>query len=33
MIGIDRYEKHKLVVVEDEVNTHIFPPVTTEFVR
>ena len=32
MIGIDRYEKHKLVVVEDEVNTHIFSPVTTEFV-
>ena len=33
MIGIDRYEKHKLVVVEDEINKHVFPPVTAEFVR
>ena len=33
MIGIDRYEKHKSVFVEDEVKTHIFPPITTQFVR
>ena len=32
MIGIDRYEKHKRVVAEDEIHTHISPPVTTQFV-
>jgi hypothetical protein len=33
MIGIDRYEIHKQVVIKDVVNTHIFTPVTTQFVR
>lgn len=33
MIGIDRYEKHKKIVVESVVNNHICPPVTTQFVR
>jgi len=32
IVGIDRYEKQR-VVIEDVINTHIFPPVTTEFVR
>ena len=33
MIGIDRYEKQKAIVVEDTVHRHVFPPVTTRFVR
>jgi hypothetical protein len=33
MIGIDRYEKHKMVVVEDVINPHVFPPVTAQFMR
>ena len=33
MVGIDRYEKHRQVVVETVIHTHIFPPVTTEFVQ
>lgn len=33
MIGIDRYEKHKEVVIDDDLKTHIFSPVTTQFVR
>jgi len=33
MIGIDRYGRHELVVVENEINEHILPPVTTQFVR
>ena len=33
MIGIDRYEKHKMVVIEDTIHSHVSPPVTTEFVR
>ena len=33
MIGIDRYERRELVVVENEINEHILPPVTTQFVR
>lgn len=33
MIGVDRYEKHKIVVIEDAIKTHVFPPVTTQFVR
>ena len=33
MVGIDRYEKQKQVVVEDLVYPHVSPPVTTEFVR
>ena len=33
MIGIDRYGRHEQVVVELKVNEHVFPPVTTQFVR
>ena len=33
MIGIDRYEKHKNIIVESVVNNHVCPPVTTQFVR
>lgn len=33
MIGIDRYEKHGKVIVEDVVSTHVCSPVTTQFVR
>ena len=33
MIGIDRYEKQKMVVIENVINPHIFLPVTTKFVR
>jgi len=33
MIGINRYEKQKEVVIEDKIHSHICPPVTTEFVR
>jgi len=33
MIGIDRYEKHKAVTIEDVLKTHICTPVTTQFVR
>jgi hypothetical protein len=33
MIGIDRYGKQKAIVVEDTVHRHVFPPVTTRFVR
>ena len=33
MTGIDRYDKHKLVVVKDVINKHVFPPITTQFVR
>ena len=33
MVGIDRYEKAKKVVIEDIVHSHVCPPVTTEFVR
>ena len=33
MIGIDRYEKHNQVVIETVIHTHVFPPVTTEFVQ
>ena len=33
MIGIDRYEKQKAVVIEDEVHRHVSPPVTTRFGR
>ena len=31
MVGIDRYEKR--VVIEDKIHSHVYPPVTTEFVR
>ena len=33
MIGIDRYGKHRAVVVERQVYTYILAPVTTDFVR
>lgn len=33
MIGIDRYEKHSMVTVENVVKTHVCPPVTTHFTR
>ena len=33
MIAIDRYEKHKMVTVEDAVKNHVCPPVTTRFLR
>ena len=33
MIGIDRYEKHKKVVIDDDIKVHVCPPVTTEFKR
>ena len=33
MIGIDRYGRHELVVVELQIKEHVFPPVTTQFVR
>ena len=33
MVGVDRYEKVKKVVIEDIVHPHVCPPVTTEFVR
>ena len=32
MIGIDRYENHKAVTIEDVLRTHICPPATTQFV-
>jgi len=32
MVAIDRYEKQR-VVIEDKIHPHVFPPVTTEFVR
>ena len=33
MIGIDRYNKQKQVVVQKVINSHISSPVTTQFVR
>ena len=33
MIAVDRYEKQKEVVIDDVINPHTFPPVTTQFVR
>lgn len=33
MVEINRYEKHKGVVVDQEIYPQIFPPVTTAFVR
>ena len=33
MIGIDRYEKQKQVIIQDKINSHVCLPVTTEFVR
>ena len=33
MIRISRCQKHKLVVIQDDINIHILPPVTTQFVR
>ena len=33
MIGVSRYEKHRAVVIGGGINTHISPPVTTQFVR
>ena len=33
MIGIDRYAKHKAVVIEEKIHQHVSPPVTTRFVR
>ena len=32
-IGIDRYEKKKMVVIEDVIKHHVCLPVTTKFVR
>ena len=32
-IGIDRYEKHKMVTVENVVKRRVCPPVTTQFLR
>jgi len=32
MIGIDRYENHRAVTIEDSLRTHICSPVTTQFV-
>ena len=31
--GINRYEKHKNVVIGNKVHPHVFPPVTTTFVQ
>ena len=33
MIGIDRYEKHKKIKIEETINQQEFPPVTTQFIR
>ena len=33
MMGIDRYEKHKAVVIQDVINRHVSSPVTTQFAR
>jgi hypothetical protein len=33
MTGIDRYEKHKKIKIEDLDNEHICPPVTVQFTR
>lgn len=33
MVGIDRYEKHKAIVIEASINSHVSPPVTIQFVR
>jgi len=33
MKAIDRYGIHERVVIKGEVNEHIFPPVTTQFMR
>ena len=33
MVGIDRYETHMKVVIEDVINVHTCPPVTTDFKR
>ena len=33
MTGINRYEKHRMVTVEDVVTKHVCPPVTTQFLR
>ena len=33
MVGINRYEKHKMVAVENVVKNHVCPPVTTQFLR
>ena len=33
MIGVARYEKQELVIIDDIILTHVLPPVTTEFVR
>jgi len=33
MVGIDRYERHMAVVVDDVPHHHVAPPVTTQFVR
>jgi len=33
MVGVDRYEKAKKVIIEDKIHPHVYPPVTTEFVR
>ena len=33
MVGIDRYEKQKAIVIEAVVNLHIASPVTTQFTR
>ena len=33
MMGIDRYDKHKAVVIQDVVTPHTSLPVTTQFVR
>ena len=33
MVGVDRYEKHKMVTVEKVVKKHVCPPVTTQFLR
>ena len=32
-VGIDRYEKHKMVIVEEGAKSYACPPVTTEFLR
>ena len=33
MIGIDRYEKHRMVTVENVMKSHVCPPLTIQFMR
>jgi hypothetical protein len=33
MVGVNRYERHKMVVVDRVLHSYVSPPVTTQFVR